>query len=223
MKTQLKRLATLGAGVALVGLAGVLSTANADHHGDHDGKEKKAERAEIGKPAPMFKLKDVNGKEFDLNDYKGQIIVLEWFNPECPFVPPVHTSSEYRELRNSIWEADDSAWFAINSGAPGLQGHGIEKNRSFYEQWEMTHPLLIDEPGKVGRMYDARTSPHVYIIDKEGILRYHGAINNYPMNRVRGDEKISYVQRALEQLRNGEEVSPSHVRPWGCSVKYADS
>src|SRR5690606_37007665 len=134
--------------------------------------------AKLGEAAPDFTLTSLEGKEVKLSEFKGKTVVLEWFNPECPVVV-FHYSDNgqlkglHKELKE---EHEDLVWLLINSGAPGEQGTGIEKNKGYAEKWEIKAPILVDESGKVGKMYDAKTTPHMYVIDKEGTLVYHGAI-----------------------------------------------
>ncbi len=212
--------------LTIFGLSATLAVSSAsalDHHGGDDDSDEKEKKAEIGEKAPNFTLTDVHGEEHSLKDFKGKTIILEWFNPECPFVVHLYEEGEFQTMPNELHEKDDYAWIAINSNSPGTQGHGVEKNRDYHEKWNMEFPLLIDEDNTVANMYDARTTPHMYIIDPDFNLVYHGAISNAPFDRVRGDgEKVNYVDRAIEQLRNGETVSPSYIQPWGCTVKYAD-
>lgn len=181
-------------------------------------------RAELGEAAPDFTLTALDGKEYKLSDFKGKTVILEWFNPECPYVVwhYTHEDGQLKGAYQEMKEADkDLVWLVINSGAPGKQGTGIEKNKMYQEKWEIAAPILIDETGKVGKMYDAKTSPHMYVIDKEGVLRYHGAIDNAPNGRVRGGgEKINFVENAYKLIMAGETVSPDYEKPYGCGVKY---
>jgi peroxiredoxin len=180
-------------------------------------------RAEIGKPAPNFTLKDLDGKEHSLSDYKGKTVILEWFNAECPYVVRLYRTGALKTMGNDLNRKDDYVWLAINSNMPGSQGAGLEKNQHYKKEYGIEYPVLLDEPGVVGRLYDARTTPHMYIINAEGILVYSGAIDNDPFGRLESDEHVNYVQVALAQLRNGETVEPSTTRPYGCTVKYADA
>lgn len=181
-------------------------------------------KAKIGEMAPDFTLTSIEGKEVKLSDYKGKTIVLEWFNPECPVVMGHYSDKGelkglYKELKK---DNEELVWLLINSGAPGQQGNGVEKNKMAAKKWEIEAPILVDESGKVGHMYDAKTTPHMYVINKDFELVYHGAIDNAPSGRVRGGgEKINFVKNALKLLKAGETVSPDYEKPYGCSVKYA--
>lgn len=178
--------------------------------------------AEIGKPAPDFTLTDQDGKQHSLRDYRGKIVVLEWFNPDCPYVKAAHTKGSLKNQGNRVSKDKNIVWLAINSGAPGQQGTGLEYNKKMREKYEMKYPILFDEPGEVGRAYGAKTTPHMFIIDKKGILRYRGAIDDdaFARKTVKGSEVVNYVDLALEALRDGTETVQSVTRPYGCGVKY---
>lgn len=176
--------------------------------------------AQIGQPAPNFELPDLDGKKHSLEKLRegGYVVVLEWFNADCPFVVKHH--QHHQTMKETYKEFKDKKvrWVAINSAAPGGQGHGIERNKRAHREWEMQYPILIDEPGTVGRAYGARTTPHMYIISAEGVLIYNGAIDNNRSARELGD--INYVQKALKEHFNGDTVEIPETRPYGCSVKY---
>jgi peroxiredoxin len=178
--------------------------------------------ATIGEPAPNFTLRDLDGKKHTLSDYTddGKIVVLEWFNPGCPFVVK-HYEKPDQQTMNMLakeYKGEDVVWLAINSGAPGLQGHGMDLNKQVSRDWNINHPILIDETGNVGRAYDAKTTPHMFVIDADGTLVYDGAIDNNRSRNTFGD--VNYVREALEALTNGREVETQTSSPYGCSVKY---
>jgi alkyl hydroperoxide reductase subunit AhpC len=177
--------------------------------------------AELGKPAPAFELKDVNGKAVKLADFRGKTVVLEWFNPGCPFVKYAHGEGPLKEAakRPGAGRAD-VVWLAINSSASGKQGHGVELNKQAGTEWKMTYPLLIDESGSVGRLYGAKTTPHMYVIDASGKLVYRGALDNAPLGRSSDGKTVSYVQAALDDLAAGRAVRTPETQSYGCSVKY---
>jgi peroxiredoxin len=179
--------------------------------------------AALGKPAPDFELSSLDGKRVRLSAYKGKIVVLEWFNPECPFVRLSHTKGSLvgtaeRHAKQGV------VWLAINSGAPGKQGHGLETNREAAASYRLQHPVLLDEAGKVGRSYAAERTPHMFVIDAQGILRYRGAIDNSPDGEgqsPQGGPLLNYVDAAVEDLRAGRPVRASETHSYGCSIKYA--
>lgn len=175
--------------------------------------------AEVGKPAPDFTLTDLEGKEHTLSAHRGKTVVLEWFNPGCPFVQHTHEPGGSLATLARDAAADGVVWLAINSGSPGKQGHGRQVNAKAAEQWSMGHPLLLDESGDVGRAYGAVTTPHMYVIDAEGVLRYAGAIDNAPMGKANGTF-VNYVTKALDEMKAGKPVATPRTKPYGCSVKY---
>jgi len=185
---------------------------------DHGDKAK----AEVGKQAPDFTLVDTEGNEHTLSDYTkdGKIVVLEWFNSGCPYVVRHHSKYDTMKDTSSEYADDGVVWLAINSGAPGKQGHG--KDEWAIEEWGIEYPILIDESGKVGRMYGAVTTPHMFIIHKDGTLVYAGGIDNDRRDAMPEESKINYVAQALDEILAGEDVSEAETRPYGCSVKYAN-
>lgn len=178
-------------------------------------------KAVVGEKAPNFKLTDTTGAEHSLKDFlaKGEFVVLEWFNPDCPFVVRHHAKDRTHAALYNDFKDRGVTFVAINSGAPGKQGAGLERNRKAIEEYGMQYPVLIDESGKVGKMYDAKTTPHMFIIAKDGTLLYDGGIDNDP--RGTNSDRVNYVRQALEQALAGETITMSKTKPYGCSVKYA--
>lgn len=177
--------------------------------------------AELGKPAPGFELKDVNGKTVKLSDYRGKTVVLEWFNPGCPFVKYAHGEGPLKDVSKLPGAGRaDVVWLAINSGKAGAQGTGVETNKQAAADWKMNYPVLIDESGTVGRAYGAKTTPHMYVIDPGGKLVYRGALDNAPLGRAKDGATVSYVQAALDDLAAGRAVRTAETQSYGCSVKY---
>lgn len=178
--------------------------------------------AKVGAPAPDFTLNDLDGKPVSLSSFRGKTVVLEWFNPGCPFVKASHTKGSLvdtaaRHTKSGV------VWLAINSGAPGKQGHGVEANRAGREQFKLDHPILLDEDGRVGHAYAAAHTPHLYVIDKEGVLVYRGAIDNSPDaegESPTGGKLVNYVDAALSDLAAGRPVGTPETEAYGCSVKY---
>lgn len=177
-------------------------------------------KAAIGQTAPSFTLTDTEGNEVALADYEGKVVVLEWFNPKCPFVVKHHDLHDTMSTMAANYAERDVVWLAINSGAKGKPGNGAELNAEYKEEWNISYPLLLDESGAVGRAYSAKTTPHMYIIDQDGILVYAGAIDNNRSARELGD--VNYVKQALDQVLAGETVTEPETDAYGCSVKYAD-
>lgn len=176
--------------------------------------------AKVGAAAPNFSLKDLEGNDVTLADYAGKTVVLEWFNPGCPFVKFAHGEGPLASMGNDK-TGDDLVWLAINSGAPGKQGHGVETNLAAAKEWSMTYPVLVDESGEVGKTYGAEKTPHVFVIDAEGVLRYKGALDNAPIGETQNEDYTNLLDNALTQLAAGADIDPSETPPYGCSVKYA--
>lgn len=181
-----------------------------------------AAHAEIGKPAPDFTLKDLDGHDVSLSSFKGKTVVLEWFNPHCPFVRRAHEKGSLKDAAQRH-TAKGVVWLAVNSAAPGKQGHGVETNRTAVEHMGLKHPVLIDESGDVGRAYGATNTPHMYVIDASGRLVYRGAIDNSPDAEGQSPENgtlVPYVDVALAELAAGKPVARAETKAYGCGVKY---
>ena len=176
--------------------------------------------AEVGKSAPDFTLTDIDGKAHTLSAYRGKSVVLEWFNPQCPFVRHAHTEGTLVSMAKDE-TAKGVVWLAINSGAPGKQGHGPEANTKGKTEFGLEHPILLDETGAVGHAYGAEKTPHVFLIDPSGTLLYRGAIDNAPFGEVDGGgETVNYLGQALEAQRAGQAVGTPETPAYGCTVKY---
>lgn len=179
-----------------------------------------AEPAAAGAPAPDFTLPDLDGKQVSLASFRGKTVVLEWFNPGCPFVRYSHGEGPLKDLAKKH-SAGGIVWLAINSGAEGKQGAGAEVNKKARQEWAMEHPILIDASGQTGKAYDAKTSPHMYVIDPKGQLVYQGALDNAPLGKVPSEGLVNYVDKALAAVAAGKPVEVAETKPYGCSVKYA--
>jgi len=181
-----------------------------------------SERAEVGKPAPDFALKDLDGKEVRLSSFKGKTVVLEWFNPGCPFVKNSHTKGSLKDAAARHTKAG-VVWLAVNSGAAGKQGAGVEANRAGAKTFAMEHPILLDETGKVGKTYGATNTPHIMVVDDKGTLVYRGAVDNSPDGEGEsptGGKLVSYVDTAIADVGAGRPIANSDNKAYGCSVKY---
>jgi peroxiredoxin len=180
--------------------------------------------AEVGQPAPDFTLVDLDGKVHKLSDHKGKIVVLEWFNPGCPYVVAAHTKGSLVDTA-ARQSKDGVVWLAVNSGAPGKQGHGVETNRAAVKAWAMPNPVLLDESGSVGKAYGATNTPHMFVVGKDGKLAYKGAIDNSPdgeRGSPQGGVLVEYVSAAISELSAGRPVRTSQTKAYGCGVKYAN-
>ncbi len=173
-----------------------------------------------GEKAPDFKLRDTSGQEHHLQVYldAGQTVVLEWFNPDCPFIKKHHLNARTMNETFAAVQDQDVVWLAINSSAAGRQGAGLERNQKALVEYEMNFPVLMDEPGTVGRAYEAKTSPHMFVINSEGIVVYNGAIDDNRSPSKLG--QMNYVQAALKAILSGGKVTKNSTLPYGCSVKY---
>lgn len=181
------------------------------------------QRAEIGKAAPDFALVDDAGRPVKLSDHKGKIVVLEWWNPECPFVDRAHTKGSLVDAAKRH-AASGVVWIAVNSAALGRQGHGAEATAAGKKKFGMAYPVLLDETGEVGRAYGATNTPHLFVVDAEGRLVYRGAVDNSPDGEGESapdGRLVRYVDVALGELRAGKAVSTPETKAYGCSVKYA--
>jgi peroxiredoxin len=178
---------------------------------------------EVGKAAPDFSLLDAQGKSRSLAEFKGKTVVLEWNNPECPFVKKHYNASTNMQTQQKAANADGVVWLSINSGAPGKQGamDGKAAIASIAALQAAPSAYLIDSDGKVGRSYDAKTTPHMYVIDAGGVLRYAGAIDsNASADAADIAGATQYVSQALAEIKAGKPVSTAVTKPYGCSVKY---
>jgi peroxiredoxin len=176
----------------------------------------------VGKPAPAFKLTDTNGKTFSLSDFKGKFVVLEWVNYDCPFVRKHYGSGNMQELQKT-YTAKGVIWLSINSSAPGKQGNfpADKVNALLKEKSASPTAYLLDPDGQVGKLYGAKTTPHMFIINPEGTLIYNGGIDDTP-SADPSDIKTAknYVRTVLDEAMAGKPVSVSASQPYGCSVKY---
>jgi len=178
--------------------------------------------ADIGKLAPDFTLNDLDGHAVHLADLRGKTVVLEWFNPDCPFVGRSHTKGSLKGLAAKHM-GQGIVWLGIDSAAPGKQGYEPDAIRRAVDRFGLTHPILRDPSGEVGRAYGATNTPHMFVVDKSGILAYGGAIDNSPDaegESAPGGVLVNYVDAALEDLAAGRPVRTSRTHAYGCSVKY---
>lgn len=181
-----------------------------------------AAKAKIGEKAPDFTLTDVNGKIHALSDFAGKTVVLEWVNPECPFVVKHYRSGNIPNLQSAA-ATEDTVWLSINSGSPGAQGDFEPPEVKDWMQKTGASPsaYLRDQDGTVGRLYGARTTPHMFVITPSGDLVYNGAIDSIPSANTRDlDRAQNYVEAALAAVAAGDLPAKSTSRPYGCSVKY---
>ena len=176
----------------------------------------------VGSAAPDFSLTDAQGKTHSLSEYKGKYVVLEWFNPECPFVKKHYGTSNMQNLQKQYTDKG-VVWLTIDSNAPGTEGSITpEQAQKVSASWK-THQtaLLLDPEGKAGRAYGAKNTPNMVIISPEGKIAYEGAIDSKASpNPADIPSSTNYVKVALDESMSGKPVSNANTRPYGCSVKY---
>jgi peroxiredoxin len=180
--------------------------------------------ARIGEKAPEFTATDSNGVEHTLSQYAGKYVVLEWHNNGCPYVRKQYNSGNMQKLQKE-WTARGVVWLTVVSSAPGKQGYVTADEENAYLKQINAAPtaVLLDPTGRLGHLYDAKTSPHMFIIDPSGTLIYNGAIDDQPTPDPASIEgATNYVSQALSEAMAGKPVSVPTSRPYGCSVKYAD-
>jgi peroxiredoxin len=181
--------------------------------------------AKAGEPAPSFSAPDILGKTVRLGDYAGKIVVLEWTNDGCPFVGKHYDSGNMQALQQK-YTAAGVVWLTIASSAPGEQGYVTPADaKSDLARWRAAPTdFLLDPEGVVGRLYDARATPHMVVIDRSGRVAYMGAIDDTPSTRL-ADVRTAhnYVAAALDAIAAGQPVAVTSTRAYGCSIKYRES
>lgn len=182
-------------------------------------KKASGETPKVGGEAPAFKLVDTDGKTVTLADLSadGNIVVLEWFNPGCPFVKKHHEKlTTFKDLTKKF-EGKKVKFVAINSGGKGMEGAGQKTNADAKKDFGMNYPVLLDESGDVGRSYGAQRTPHMFVI-KDNKIAYMGAIDDNSSPDEAG--KVNYVEKAVDALLAGTSVETTETKPYGCGVKY---
>jgi peroxiredoxin len=177
---------------------------------------------EVGAPAPAFTLTDSNGQAHSLSDFQGKFVVLEWLNHGCPFVVKHYESGNMQNLQKE-YTGKDVVWLSIVSSAPGKQGHMSpeETNAAKAEKSSAATAVLLDEDGTVGKLYDAKVTPELFVINPDGNLVYAGAIDDKKSVDVADVEgAVNYVKQALDEALAGQAVSTPKTDAYGCSVKY---
>lgn len=181
-----------------------------------------AAAASVGTKAPAFSLPGSDGKTHQLSDYAGKVVVLEWFNRECPYVQKHYESKNMQRLQQD-YAGRGVVWLTVNSSAAGKQGHATAAGAvaTVAELGAAPTAVLLDESGTVGRAYGAKTTPHMYVIGTDGTLVYQGAIDDDPSFKQDGIATArNYVRQALDETLAGKPVSEPTTTPYGCSVKY---
>ena len=184
-----------------------------------------AESPTAGSTAPDFSATDSKGKKHSLSQYKGKYVVLEWFNPGCPFVVKHYGPGNMQKLQEE-YTSKGVVWLGVDSSAPGLEGHlTAEQAEKQIKDWKMQPTaLLLDADGKVGEAYGAKNTPHMFIINPEGKVVYAGAIDSKATPKPEDiPGATNYVKVALDESMSGKPVSNPSTKPYGCSVKYKKS
>ena len=178
--------------------------------------DKPAAKAEVGQPAPDFTLVDLDGKKHSLAQYKGKVVVLEWFSPGCPMTKWAYDESGPFATLPAKLEKDGVVWLAINSEGPENKAASAKANKDFVEEYGMKAPILLDPTGSVGKSFGAKTTPHVYVVDAKGKLVYMGGIDNAPQGRVKGGgDKVDYLQNAVSDVKAGRAVKTPETQAYG--------
>lgn len=176
----------------------------------------------VGKLAPQFTVTDTNGKSHSLSEYKGKTVVIEWTNDGCPYVRKHYGTGNMQKLQQEITTAG-GIWLSIISSAPGKQGYvsGAQANELTKSRGAHPTAVLLDPAGAIGRSYEAQTTPHMFVVDKTGTLRYMGAIDDQPTTDVTTIANArNYVREAFKAVTSGGTVAETATDPYGCSVKY---
>lgn len=181
--------------------------------------------AKVGETAPNFSLINQDNKKISLEEFRGKKVVLEWTNHECPFVKRHYETGNMQKLQKELVD-NDVIWLSIVSSAKGKQGY-IDQDQA--KELTLTRDaspnhVLLDEDGSVGKKFVAKTTPHMYVIDEDGILKYQGAIDNLgtmgALFSTDLSQGVNFVREAIQSLNAGLEIESSSTRPYGCSIKY---
>lgn len=186
----------------------------------HDGKDAKHDikAVKVGEAAPTFTLQDTDGKTVSFDSHAGKIVVLEWFNPTCPFVVKQHQVNKTITDMAKTYSAKGVVFYGVNSGSAGSDGSGAEVNGKAKKDWGIDFPILLDESGATGKAYGAKNTPLMVVIGADGKVAYWGAIDDDSSAKTPG--KTNYVAKALDELLAGKPVTTKETKPYGCSVKY---
>ncbi len=179
----------------------------------------------VGSAAPDFSAPDANGKTQSLSEFKGKYVVLEWFNPECPFVKKHYGSDNMQKLQ-AEYTGKGVVWLTIDSNAPGTEGNiTADQAKKIMDSWKTKQTaLLLDSESKVAKLYGAKNTPNMVVISPEGKIVYEGAIDSKATpNPADIPTSTNYVKAALDEALSGKPISNAQTRPYGCSVKYKSS
>jgi len=170
---------------------------------------------DVGDKAPQFMLADTVGNEVSLADFADRVVVLEWTNPDCPFVKRHYDEGTMATLE-AAYDDKGVVWLTINS----TNYMDAAANAAFAKAEKITWPILVDQDGTVGHVYGAATTPHMFVIDATGVVVYEGAIDDDPRGSNDSGDRTNYVAQALDEVIAGQAVTTPETKPYGCSVKY---
>lgn len=203
------------------------AAAAADPHACCNGAEKAGlvcgmctpdAKAAVGKPAVNFQLSDVEGKKVMLSDYAGKVVVLNWVSNSCPFMVDLYKRNDMTKVSDTFKDNKDVVFLNINSNA----AEKADSIKAVNEEYKIKTTTLVDADGTVGKFYEAKTTPHTFVIGKDGKLAYAGAYSNAPMGKVEGEgPAVNYAEAAVNSLLKDEPVKVTSSKSWGCGVKYA--
>jgi peroxiredoxin len=176
----------------------------------------------VGKKAPNFTLTDTDGKTHSLQEYlaAGKTVVLHWYNPNCPFIIRHFKTYPTFTTLYTDYNKKNVVVLAINSTGPKHPQYGGDAASK--KTWGIQYPILLDPNGDVGKMYGAKTTPHTFVISSDGVVRYSGAIDNDPQDKLAEKDKLNYARQALDEILAGKPVSVPETRPYGCGVHYSE-
>lgn len=176
----------------------------------------------VGQPAPAFNAVDANGKAVNLADYKGKTVVLEWVNPGCPFVKKHYNSGNMQSTQKAA-AADGVVWLTVSSTHPSSSDYKKPNDLAgWLNEQKAVGSVVMDDSGSNGKAWGAKTTPHMYVVDKDGKLAYAGAIDSIPSAKADDIPKATnYVSQALAEIKAGKPVSKPASTPYGCSIKYS--
>ena len=213
MRKTLKTLPLLCLTALLVSSSFVLAQDKKDDKPKDEPKKEKVAPAEIGKAAPAFELKDLDGKAVKLSDYKGKIVVLEWFQPSCPYCVAGYNEGGNCRTTAEKMGKDGVVYLLVNSYNADHPDSKLDANKEFFKSRKISHTVLMDTDGKVGRAYGAKSTPHCMVIDAKGNLAYRGAIDNAMEKDAK--EKVNYVEAAVKELKADKKVTQTETKSYG--------
>ncbi len=191
-----------------------------DDQADEEAEAEEPDAPVIGEPAPDFTLEDEEGNSHTLSDYRGETVVLEWFNIPCPYVVRHYEEGTFANLIDEFEDDHDLTWLAVDTTFDNTPEDTLEWKEETEDIRPHDYPVLQDPDGDVGRLYEARTTPHMFVIDEEGILQYMGGIDDDPRGSEEPEDRQRYVEQALAALADGDAPETTEAEPYGCTVKY---